>query len=115
MSLLDSFKDTYIIMERTRVPDGEGGFTTQWSDGATIDLAIRHDSTIEARKAEAEGVTSTYTFLAPINCGLEFHDVLKRVSDGVIFRITSNSGDEYTPNSSSLKLTSFTAERWMLT
>lgn len=115
MSLLDQFSTEFIIMEKQRIADGEGGFITEWHEGESINLALRHDQTMQARRAMAEGVTSVYTFLAPKNCGLDFHDVLKRVSDGQCFRITSNSGDSITPPMATMDLTSFTAEKWELT
>ncbi len=102
-------------MEKNRTPDGEGGLITSWTEGATIRAALRFDSTMEARRAEHDGVTSVYTLLAPRDCGLVYHDVLKRVSDGLTFRITSNSGDSFTPKSSTLALTAVSVERWNLT
>lgn len=115
MSLLDESSAKFVIMERIRTPDGESGNITTWSEGAEIILAFAHDSTLQAQRAMQEGVTSVYTFLAPKNCGLEYHDVVKRKTDGQCFRITSNSGDEVTPRSSTLNLTKLTAEKWELT
>ena len=31
MSLIDEFKSTCAFIEKTRVPDGEGGFHTSWT------------------------------------------------------------------------------------
>jgi len=59
MSLLDKYKQTFIVMEKTRVADGAGGFSIAWTDGETIELAQRFDSSMTARKAEKDGVTST--------------------------------------------------------
>lgn len=115
MSLLSKMTTTFAIMEKSRVPDGEGGYITEWHEGAEIELAVRHDQTIQALRAMAEGVTSVYTFLAPKNCGLDFHDVVKRKTDGQCFRITSQSGETVTPPSASFDLTAVTAERWELT
>ena len=113
-NLLSQMSDTFIIMEKSRVPDGESGFITTWREGPEIDLSVRHDQTLQALRAMAEGVTSVYTFLAPKNCGLDYHDVVKRKSDGQCFRITSQAGETVTPEMSSLQLTVVTAERWEL-
>lgn len=114
MSLLDEMSDVFVLMERHRTPDGEGGFTTTYTE-TTIKflLAITHDTTIQARTAEQEGMTSTYTLYPPKNVQLEYHDVLKRLVDGAIFRITSQTGEKKTPDSSNLNLGYVTAERWV--
>ena len=115
MSLLDQYSETFRIMEKTRTPDGAGGYAVTWTEGAEIAVSQRFDQTMEARRAEKEGVTSTYTFLIAKGSGIEYHDVLKRTSDGQCFRITSNAGDSVTPASSALNLTDVTAEKWELT
>ena len=33
MSLLTQAMEDVVMLEKTRVPDGEGGFTTEWADG----------------------------------------------------------------------------------
>ena len=33
MSLLSKAMEDVVMLEKTRVPDGEGGFTTGWVDG----------------------------------------------------------------------------------
>ena len=33
MSLLTSAMEDVVMLEKKRVPDGEGGFTTKWADG----------------------------------------------------------------------------------
>jgi len=115
MSLLDEFTESFYIMEKTRVSDGLGGYSVTWTNGTTIKLAQKFDESMQAKRAEKEGVKSLYTFLAPIGCGLDYHDVLKRQSDDQIFRVTSHSGESKAPASSTLKLTSLSAERWELT
>ena len=36
MSLLNDFARKCVLMEKTRVEDGEGGYTVDWSEGATF-------------------------------------------------------------------------------
>lgn len=114
MSLLDSMMEACVIMERRRVSDGEGGVITTWEEGATINVAIVTDQSMQARIAEREGVTSTYTLTTSRSNKLDFHDVLKRVSDGKIFRITSDPEDKKSPNVSTFDMMQFTAEGWAL-
>ena len=115
MSLLYDAMEPVVLMERKRVSDGAGGFITSWVDGAEFEAAITFDSSMQARRAEAEGVTSLYTVTVYKNTELDYHDVFKRESDGQIFRITSNSDDQKTPQSASFQIRQYTAESWELT
>lgn len=115
MSLLDDFKTTCAFMEKKRVPDGEGGFNTAWSDGAKFQAAIVLDTSIEAVVAEKQGVTSVYTITVSKSMNLEYHDVIKRLYDGKVFRVTSDGDDKHTPKSATLDMRQVTAEEWMLT
>ena len=114
MSLLDEMKTTVCFLEKTRVPDGEGGFKTTWTEGAKFPAAVTLDTSIEARVAEKQGVTSVYTVTTEKSVVLEYHDVLKRLYDGKIFRITSDGDDKATPASASLNMRQVTAEEWSL-
>ena len=102
-----------VLLEKVRVPDGEGGWQTSWSDGMEFDAAISHTSSIEARVAESEGMTSTYTVWTEKGFSLDFHDVFRDES-GEVYRVTSQGGDEVTPESASFQLEHVSAERWQL-
>jgi len=114
MSLIDEFKATVCFLEKTRVPDGEGGFKTTWAEGAKFPAAVTLDTSIEARAAEKQGVTSVYTITTAKSVVLEYHDVLKRLYDGKIFRVTSDGDDKATPASASIDMRQVTAEEWRL-
>ena len=70
MSLLTQAMEDVVMLEKKRIPDGEGGFTTDWADGVQFKAAISFDSSMEARSAEKQGVTSLYTITVPMNCKL---------------------------------------------
>ena len=112
MSLINEFMTECVFMNKAKVPDGQGGFTTEWTDGAPIKIAIVHNSTLQARIAEKEGVTSTYTLTTTRENKLEFHDVIKRLSDNAIFRVTSNAEDRLSPQVSTLNMAQVSAERY---
>lgn len=113
MSLLTQAMEDVVMLEKRRVPDGEGGFTTAWEDGVQFMAAISFDSSMEARAAEKQGVTSLYTVTVPLNCALEYHDVFRRMRDGKVFRVTSDGDDKITPPSASLQFAQVTAEEWV--
>lgn len=112
MSLLDDFAKTCIMLEKTRVPDGEGGWITAWTDGAEFKNYMGLSTTMEARIAEKEGVTSLYSALVDMDCPIELNDVFRDVKTGLTYRVTSDPKEQKTPGSSSFLLKFFTAERW---
>lgn len=113
MSLLTQAMEDVVMLEKKRVPDGEGGFTVEWVPGVSFKSAITFDSSMEARTAEKQGVTSLYTVTVPVNAKLEYHDVFRRVRDGKVFRVTSDGDDKITPASASFQFAQVTAEEWI--
>ena len=113
MSLLTQAMEDVVMLEKKRIPDGEGGFTTDWADGVQFKAAITFNSSLEAKVAEKQGVTSLYSVICPINAKLEYHDVIRRLRDGKIFRITSDGDDEITPDSATFQFAKVSAEEWV--
>ena len=114
MSLIDDFKVACTLLEKSRVPDGEGGWSTVWTDGMQFQAAIVLSTSDTARVAEREGMTAIYTVTTEKNMGLDFHDVFRRESDGDVFRVTSDSQDVQTPGRASFQFSQVTAEKWSL-
>ena len=114
MSLLDEAMEEFKIMNKSKVSDGYGGYVTTWTEGAGINAAAVLDQSVEALTAQAQGVTGIYTITTKKSLTLEYHDVIKRVSDGKIFRITSDGDDAKTPNSASINMRQVRAEEWSL-
>ena len=113
MSLLTQAMEDVVTLEKKRIPDGEGGFTTDWVDGVQFKAAINFDSSMEARTAEKAGVTSLYTVTVPLNFKLEYHDVFRRLRDRKVFRVTSDGDDKITPTSASFQFAQVTAEEYV--
>lgn len=114
MTLIDAFKVPCVLMEKVRTPDGEGGWTTSWTEGARFEAAIVMDTTLNARVAEKEGMTAVYTVTTDRSLPLDFHDVFKRLKDGKVFRVTSDSSDKETPDVASFQFHQVNAEEWQL-
>lgn len=114
MSLLDEAMEKFIYLDKTTAPDGYGGTTTSWQEGAEFYAAIVFDTSMEARAADKQGVTSLYTITTRKNLTLEYHDVFRRLRDGKIFRVTSDGDDKHTPASANLDMRQVTAEEWSL-
>ena len=73
------------------------------------------DNSTEALIAEKQGVSEIYTVVVQKGTVLEYHDVFRRLSDGAVFRVTSNITDNEAPNASTVRIAKVTAERWELT
>ena len=113
MSLYETFYEPCVLLEKKRVPDGEGGWNTQWTDdGPKFEAAVVLDNTMTARVAESQGMKSVYTVTTNQNVNLEFHDAFKRLSDGKTFRVTSDPNDKETPDAASFHFEQVTAEVW---
>jgi len=114
MSLLENAYEDFTIINKAIVDDGYGGQETVWTDGATIKGAMVFDNSTQMKVAQAMGVTSAYTLTVKKNIELDYHTVLRRESDGKIFRLTSNSDDKKTPESAALNMRQYSAEEWKL-
>lgn len=112
-SLLDDQMKECILLNKISGPDGYGGTEDTWIDSAVeFPAAIVFDTSITARIAEKQGVTSLYIVTTKKQMKLNFHDVFKRKEDGKIFRVTSDGDDSYTPISATLDMRQVTAEEW---
>lgn len=114
MSLIDSAFTRCVMMDKTTYDDGLGGEGVRYVDGAQFDAAIVFDSSMQARMAQSQGVTSMYTVTTRKNKVLQYHDVFRRIEDGKIFRVTSDGDDKATPDSATLNMRQVTAEEWEL-
>lgn len=114
MSMLNDAMEPCVLLDKKRKPDGEGGYITEWTDSVEFDAAITFDGSMQARIGAKSGVTSLYTVTLPGGFKLDFHDVFRRLSDGKIFRVTSDGDDKHTPARASFQVSQVTAEEWML-
>ena len=114
MSLLDSAYEPFTIINKTVVDDGYGGVDTVYVDGATIQGAIVYDNSAQMKVARAMGVTASYTLTVKKNVQLDYHTILRRESDGKIFRLTSNSDDKKTPEEATLNMRQYDAEEFTI-
>lgn len=115
MSLLTDFAVPCVLMEKKRVPDGAGGWMTTWTEGAEFENYQYLDTSMEARRAQQEGVKSLYSALVQRDFPLDYGDAFKDKNTGLIYRVTSNPDEKKAPQSSTFDLKYFTVERWALT
>ena len=111
MSLLSDFGKICVFKEKTRTHDGEGGYTLDWAEGATFQNYQALDTSMEARRAEKEGVTSVYSAMVDKALPIEYGDYFKDTETGLTYRVTSNPSEKESPKSATFALKYFTAER----
>lgn len=114
MSLFSDAMEPCVMLDKKRKPDGEGGYITEWVDSVEFDAAISFDDSMQARIGAKAGVTSLYTVTLPRSFKMEFHDVFRRLSDGKVFRVTSDGDDKRTPERASFQFSQVTAEEWQV-
>lgn len=110
MSLLSESMEEFRFIDKTTAPDGYGGTVTVWVEGAEFQAAVTLDTSIEARRAEAEGVKNLYTITTNKSTTLSQGDMVQRQADGKYFRVTSDGQDKKTPASAGLNMRQVTAE-----
>ena len=115
MSLLSEAMTACTMLDKKTTADGYGGYVVEWTDGASFEAAIVMDSSMQAKIAEKQGVTSLYTITTTKALNLQYHDVFRRKEDGKIFRVTSKGDDKKTPASATLNMRQVSAEEWSLT
>ena len=115
MSLIDCMMTPCVFMIPLRTPDGSGGHVPTWMEGEQINAAITRDSSTEAKIADANGTVRLYTVTVSRSVHLAYHTVIKRLSDGQIFRITSDNAEMRTPYCAAMDIAQSTAEAWRLT
>lgn len=111
--IIDDYKEEFAFMDKTHTRDEEGNTITAWEQSeATFMAALRFDSSVQAKRAQAEGVQDLYTIVTGREVDLEFNDVVKRLEDGTTFRVTTSGKDNKTPRSASLNMRAVSAKVW---
>jgi head-tail adaptor len=106
--------ETFQHVDKTHVPDGYGGTKVSWVASTQFTAAIRMDSSMQAKRAQAEGVRDIYTNITDKSITLENGEVILRTDTNEYYRITQNSRDNRTPESAGLNMRAVSAERWDL-
>lgn len=115
MNLVQESMTQCVLLLRDQLPDDEGGLVpSAWEEGDRFQAAVVCDQSLQARMAEKQGVTGLYTVTCVPGIVLEYHDVFRRLSDGKVFRVTSDGGDRKTPPRASFQFSQVTAEEWEL-
>lgn len=108
---MEDFFEPMRVMNWVTQPDGGGGFVWTWEDGVPFDGGIVLNSSTQMQIAVQAGTKSIYTLTTDKQMPFETGDVVKRLSDDALFKITSDPTDVKTPALSSIKGWQVTMER----
>lgn len=114
VSLMDSFASNCVLLTKTIVKDGYGGYRPVWADGVTFLASFEYMASPEMIIAEKQGVARTYKVYIEKDLDLEYHEAFRRVEDGQVFRVTNPGTDRYTPETSTLNKRLIEVEKWVL-
>lgn len=115
MSLLDEYKEDFTYMDKTHSRDDEGNSIVTWTESdVSFKAALRFDNSIQAKRAQAEGVQDLYTIITDKSIEFEYNDVVKRLKDGTTFRVTTSGKDNKTPSSAGLNMRAVSAKVWVI-
>lgn len=109
MSMTDFFED-FQYQTLTETTSALGGKVQTWTDGSTFQAGIGLDTSAEARVAYQNTLKKQYSVLIPDGVTLTQDDRIKRVSTGVVYRITSNAADAHTYPIAGIQYAKATAE-----
>lgn len=108
--MLSDYFEPFVMQDRVSQPDGFGGVAYSYKDGAPFEAGITTSSSVEAQVAVQSGMKTVYTIVHPIALILAQNDIVKRMKDGRVYRITSNSADMTTPATAQVQYAQAKAE-----
>ena len=108
--MLTDFFEAFKFRTLTQASSPLGGKIDTWVDGATFQAGVSTNNSREAQIAYRNGLATQYTLVIPAGVSLRQNDRVKRVADGVEYRITSNGADMHTPACAALPYAQVTAE-----
>lgn len=111
MKSQDNYK-RFQVMIYAPYDEPYGGYEYKWTPAATFEGVLVLDDSIEAQRAEAEGVTGVYTLYYDKALRLPWHSVFREVDEpSRTYRVTSRD-EKSTPSVSTLDLRQVKVEEW---
>lgn len=109
-TIMKDYQESLVMLDRRTVPDGLGGFTVEWQDGAPFTAVMTQPNSGTAEIAQAIAESKTYKIVTATNITLHKDDYFRRVRDGKTFKILNGNTDRLAPDDSELQMRVTTAE-----
>ena len=110
--LIEAMYVNVVKLDPKSVSDGEGGFITEYIEGAPFSAAITYDNSVTTAIAQKDTAKAVFNITTPINAKLTYGDIIKRVEDGKTFRVTGR--ENTTPNVATFRFKTVKGEEWEL-
>lgn len=111
MSFFFDLFDDYYLKNKSTKPDGEGGYLTEWENGAVVKMKLDLGGATETRQAQAQSLKTVFTASFPIDTPVTYDSYLECVETGIVYRITSDPKDNKTPDTATFQTCYATAVR----
>lgn len=108
--MLADYYEEFQFVTVENVTTALGGNAKTYTDGAIFMAGITETRNYEADIAAQTGLSTTFHILHNTDIKFRQNDVVKRVSDGQYYRITSNSFTKTTPKKARNQYSIVTAE-----
>lgn len=92
--------------------DGMGGTQPVWVKLETFSAAFVYGRTEVGPRGERTCARDICAVIVDRAQALQFHDVIRRIWDGALFRVISNGEEHDTPPGAGLQLRQVRVERW---
>lgn len=114
-TVMDSLMEDFArLIPSEASPDGLGGHDQTWTDGAPFRAFLREERTGETREAQRMIEAPRLLLVVSGDVSLAYHDIVKRQSDGAVFRLLSDTENRRTPAMSAVHIAAAVCERWAL-
>ncbi|MBQ8653975.1 MAG: hypothetical protein IJ507_03480 [Clostridia bacterium] len=109
--MLQDYLEDFILLECIREDDGLGGSDCRWEESMAFQGGVTH---MTARRGEIGGAAADPLTLALVHewgVTLQLDDMVRRVADGVCYRVLGRSSDMRSPDFSALAFSQVPVER----
>lgn len=95
--MLQDYMEDFILLEHIRQPDGLGGFIDTYEESMAFQGGLTSVMSRRTGLADQPFVQATPLLIHEWGVTLALDDIVRRVSDGVCYRVTGQSSDMRSP------------------
>lgn len=113
--MLTDYFEPFALLERTQTPDSLGGTTAKWRDSLIFEGGVTFVPGAETTVAGLRALRTVPVLAHDFDVTLRQDDVVRRLSDGAVFRVAGHSADMRTPACADLRFAQVPVERLVTT
>ena len=112
--MLTDYFEPFALLERTQAPDGLGGTTAKWRDSLVFEGGVTFVPGAETTVAGLNALLTIPVLAQDYDVTLRQDDLVRRLSDGAVFRVAGCSADMVTPACADLRFAQVPVEKVVL-